>query len=130
MQPAELRDHNCIRYNRYSSAGNIWQLQHYDEFVDIPIGGTFRTDDSEAVHEATLSGRGIGLVATYICYESLRRGDLVDLLPGWTSAPATGIYVAYAATTYLPPKVRAFIDYLTLCFRNPSWENPLAEAET
>ena len=122
--PKHLKHHNCIRYNRYSASGNIWQLQRGSERVELHVNGTFRTDDSETVHEAVLNGHGIGLVAPYICYESLRRGDIVDILPNWSSAPDTGIYIVYPETTFIPPKLRAFINYITSYFRMPVWETP------
>ncbi|MBJ3777140.1 LysR family transcriptional regulator [Acuticoccus mangrovi] len=120
--PSDLSLHSCIRYNRYASAGNLWSLSDGNANLSVPISGTFRCDDSEAVHEAALAGLGVGLVPRYIGYRNLQSGRLVNVLPGWHSVPEAGIYVAYPSARHLAPKVRAFIDHLAAHFRHPSWD--------
>lgn len=65
--------------------------------------------------------RGIGLVASYLCHDSIERGDLVPLLPDWTSVPEAGVYVAYGSSRHLAPKVRVFSDFLVQKLKNVPW---------
>ena len=49
------------------------------------------------------------------------KGDLVHLLPEWTSVPGAGIYVAHSSSKHLAPKVRVFSDFLVQKLKNVPW---------
>ena len=59
------------------------------------------------------AGAGIALVPRFSVSDALARGELVEILPGW-SPPAGAIYAVYPPNPFVPPKVRAFIDALLL----------------
>ncbi|APX24505.1 transcriptional regulator [Salipiger profundus] len=125
-RPADLADHDCIRYLLYRSSGNIWRFGHRkgerpEEAVSVQ--GSFRCDNSESVQTFALQGLGIGIVADYICHDALKRGDLVRLLPDWTVLPESGIYACWPGNRMLVPKVRHLIDFLHSRLQQVPWED-------
>ncbi len=113
--PADLTQHDCVRYVRYRSAGNIWKFSRESDRRDeqsVPVAGSFRCDDSAAVLTYVLAGSCVGIVADYICYDALIQGRLVHLLPDWDVLPASGVYLCWPSTRLLMPKVRYLIDFM------------------
>ena len=54
-------------------------------------------------------------------------GRLEHLLPAWRDAEETKVYAVYPAGRQLPPKVRAFVDFLAARFGDPPyWDQGLA----
>jgi DNA-binding transcriptional LysR family regulator len=77
-------------------------------FVHAP---RYVVDDLLTVKSAVLQGVGISLIPDYMCSESLARGRLVEVLPGW--APPEGVvHAVFPSRRGLLPAVRAFLDYL------------------
>jgi len=62
-----------------------------------------------------LDGLGPGLLADWMIRAELERGDLVDLLPEHEVTATefeTAAWIVYPSRSYVPLKVRIFIDYL------------------
>jgi DNA-binding transcriptional LysR family regulator len=68
------------------------------------------------LREAALQHLGIALLPTHSCSEQFARGELVDVLPGW-SMPTGTVLAVYASRKGLRPSVRALIEWLTLEMR-------------
>jgi DNA-binding transcriptional LysR family regulator len=119
--PLDLASHHCLSFSHYSASGSIWRFRREQRVEEVKISGEFRSDSSEAIFETALRGRGIGLVASYLCHDSIEKGDLVLLLPDWTSVPEAGVYVAYSSSRHLAPKVRVFSDFLVQRLRSVAW---------
>jgi DNA-binding transcriptional LysR family regulator len=66
-----------------------------------------------------LRGHGIGLVETAYSDPALARGDLVRLLPRWTSM-AMPVFAVYPTRKFLPPRVGAFLKAIA-AWRNLLW---------
>ncbi len=68
-----------------------------------------------ALRECALAGMGAALLPDWLIDEDLAAGRLVDLFPrqhvGFVDAP-TGIWLVYPSRSYVPAKVRAFIDFI------------------
>ncbi|QCK84493.1 LysR family transcriptional regulator [Phreatobacter aquaticus] len=121
LVPADLATHSCMSFTHYSAGGNVWRFQRGDDVEVVKVSGDFRSDNSEAVLEATRRGAGISVIAAYLCHDSIRRGELIPLLTDWSSIPEAGIYVAFTHAKHISPKVRCFIDMLSQRFRSPPW---------
>jgi DNA-binding transcriptional LysR family regulator len=120
-EPIDLASHHCLSFSHYSAAGGIWRFKRDARVDEVKVSGEFKSDSSEAIYETALRGRGIGLVASYLCYDSIEKGDLVLLLPDWTRVPEAGVYVAYSSSKYLAPKVRVFSDFLVQRLKSVPW---------
>jgi DNA-binding transcriptional LysR family regulator len=111
--PHELAALNCLFYGYQSLAGD-WSFQRGDERETVKVQGNVVVNSSEVVRDLMLAGVGAGLVARYAVEAELRDGRLVPLLPQWTPTGAFGptAYALWLPQPHLPPKVRAFVDFL------------------
>lgn len=83
------------------------QVRHHPRYV---------TDDMTALRQAALRGVGIVQLPHMVVEEDLRKGTLVDILPGWV--PKGGvIHAVFPSRRGLLPKVRLLIDYLAARIR-------------
>lgn len=121
--PADLAHHECIRYNLYKSGGNIWQFQKGHQEQSVKVSGRYRCDNSQAVAGIAEQGLGIGLVASYVCHESIREGRLIPLFSDWKIVPESNIYLCYPSSSMLSAKVRSFVDFMVDHFATHDWEH-------
>ena len=73
-------------------------------------------DDPEAIAEAARLGLGVALLALPHALADLKSGALVRLLPRW-HADAGPISLYFAGHRGMPPKTRAFVDFVVEHFR-------------
>ena len=95
--------------------------------VTIKPEGSIKTNSSEVVREAALSGLGIANRSTWDVGAELANGQLKIILPQYRGSRNVGVYAIYPSRQYLPTKVRVFLDYLSSLYggANPYWENGL-----
>jgi DNA-binding transcriptional LysR family regulator len=67
--------------------------------------------DKVELMNAAMEGLGVILQPTFLAYGALREGKLVRILQDREHADL-GVYAVYPNRTFLPPKVRSFIDLL------------------
>lgn len=85
--------------------------------------------DGLILRSLAIDGEGFALLPRWLCAEELAAGSLVDVFPEYdvtaTEFDAT-VSLLYASRSYLPLKVRVFVEFLTAIFRNgPPWERGL-----
>jgi LysR family transcriptional regulator, regulator for bpeEF and oprC len=80
-------------------------------------------DDTNAHLVAGLSGLGILQAPAYAVRSALESGELVPVLPEWTT-PAVPVHVLYRPNRYLGAKVRVFIDWTVALFERSSFRKP------
>ncbi len=118
---ADLAHHDCIRL-RSATTGRLrdWEFNVGGDTVTVPVDGRLVLTDLDAICEAAVAGMGLARLGAHHVLPYLDDGRLVQVLPGY---PATGgtIYIYYAHYRLTPPKVRAFIDYLTDAFEQSAW---------
>ncbi len=119
-EPQDLARHNCLTY-RLHMGRTIWRFAAGDaSIVEVPIDGSFQTDNGPALRTLALSGTGIVLMPDWSVREDIAGGALVPILPGYRvsyGAFENGIYAVYQQTRRMSAKVRAFVDFLTVLFR-------------
>jgi len=123
----DLVDHRLLT----ASAVIEWQLDGPEGPVVFHPRGILETNSSEVVREAVVSGLGIGLRSTWDVSNELRNGTLKHILPGYCGSHKVAIHAIYPSRRLVPPKVRAFVDYLTELFGpQPYWDQGLDESDT
>ena len=65
----------------------------------------------ELIRDAVLAGQGIALHSLWHVHEELRAGRLEVVLPAYR-LPASGIWAVTPQRRLVPPRVRAFTDFL------------------
>ena len=82
--------------------GRAHTLQHSPRYV---------ADDLLTLKFAALAGTGMCWLPDYLCAGELHSGQLVQLLPGWSS-PRGIVHAVFASRRGLTPAVRRFLDFL------------------
>ena len=111
QRPADLLQHNCIRYLLWGQLLDQWRFIENGQHRDIQIHGTLTTNNGEALHGWVLSGCGIGIKALWDIQEELAAGKLVELLAPFTNEELN-LYAVYATRNHVPLRVRMFLDHL------------------
>jgi DNA-binding transcriptional LysR family regulator len=109
-RPSDLKDHNCLQYS-YLSAGNRWYFQRDDEETVVPVSGSFKANNGEALKEAALRDVGVVLAPEFILGEPVENNQLVRLFPEW-SMQEGAIWLLYPHRRHLAAKVRHFVDFV------------------
>jgi DNA-binding transcriptional LysR family regulator len=112
--PEELVRHECIRY-RFLTAGSIyrWEFERggRDFSVDVPGGVT--VNDGALMMAFALKGMGLIYTADLFAAREIAAGELEAVLAEFL--PTTpGLFLYFPARTQTQPKLRAFIDMLTV----------------
>lgn len=110
--PRELADHDCILF-RAQAGTNLWRFRHGKERLQVPVTGSFFSDDGETLVAAASQGLGIALVPEWVASEEIAAGRLTEILDDYRPQPATSpLYALYAPSPYIPPKIRSFVGFL------------------
>lgn len=119
-EPKDLTDHRVVAYSNFSS-GNEWHFTGHGREHVVTTRASLRCNNGDTCRSVALAGGGILLQPSFMVGEDIRRGDLVELLPGYQSVEL-GIYGVYPTRKHLAPKVRAFINFLVEQFAEVDWE--------
>jgi len=111
QKPEDLLDHNCITYNEPDYL-NDWPFINCPGPKLIRVSGSFVSNNGEAHHYAALQGLGIARLATLLCGERIKQGELVEILRDYEPPSRLHFWAIYPQGRYVPPKLRVFIDYL------------------
>jgi DNA-binding transcriptional LysR family regulator len=121
--PADLARHECVLL----SGQDVWR------FIDrrghehaVRVQGRFETTLGEAVRDAALAGQGIAVHSLWHVHEALAKGRLEAVLPDY-ALPESGIWAVTPQRRLVPPRVRAFTDFLVEKLGDPPpWERGTA----
>ena len=120
--PEDLAAHNCMVYS-YLSSANVWRFTAPDgREIPVAVNGTFRINNGIVLAEAAAAHHGVLMTPSFYVAPMLRDGRLKRILTGY-GLKELGIYAVYPQRDHVPPKVRAFVDFLAQRFgRKPDWE--------
>jgi len=109
--PADLRTHDCLTYS-VSRTPNEWRLRAPNgRWVTVEVKGRLRCNNDFVIKQAALDGLGIAYFPAFFVEKEITDGRLVRILKD-CDGPAFFIQAVYASRHHLPPKVRAFVDFL------------------
>lgn len=86
-EPKELMAHNCLNYASTPIPTGWWSFPELGRKTPVPVRGTFRSDDTETLLEAAISGIGVVHLGSWLVSEALRDGRLVSLFPQDAATP-------------------------------------------
>ena len=120
--PEDLAAHNCLLYS-YLATANVWRFTATDgREIPVAVGGNLRANNGIVEAEAAVAGMGILMTPTFYVGPLIRAGKLKRILCAYRG-PEIGIHAVYPQRSHVPPKVRAFVDFLARRFgRKPDWE--------
>jgi DNA-binding transcriptional LysR family regulator len=115
QHPADLARLPCVIFTQRASP-NEWHFDGPGGELTVTVGGRFRSDNSEALREAVLSGLGFAVLPTWMVGEEIADGRLRTVLTGW-EPPTGAISAVYPTRRNLAPRTRAVIDFFVDEFR-------------
>lgn len=126
----DLVNHDCVNF-RYQSSGQAlrWPFQVGDRIVEITPDAQMTIDVSDAVAAVLAAGGGIGISPTYVAAPFVKRGELVPVF-------AEHAVDRFVITALWPesrrgsPNVKAFLDFLSELFPNPTPWDEIINAAT
>jgi DNA-binding transcriptional LysR family regulator len=122
QHPNELQQHACARF-RYSGSGAIyrWEFAHISStrktgaqrgrWFEIDVTGPLITNEPMLQIHAALDGLLLVHALEPMVREHIAAGRLQTVLDAWLP-PFEGFYLYYPSRLQVPPKLRAFIDFL------------------
>ncbi|RUM24576.1 LysR family transcriptional regulator [Rhizobium vallis] len=116
-KPEDLKDHQCVLLNGRNGEAE-WHLVSGRKSIDIRVSGPVSSRDFEAVSAFTYRGHGIGLLPSTYCDAEIKRGELIRLLPDWSS-PEIFVHAVYPTRRFLPLRLQVFLEALK------AWKTPL-----
>jgi DNA-binding transcriptional LysR family regulator len=82
-------------------------------------------DHYAPIRDALVASAGIGVMCDYAVARELASGELVRVLPGWSSG-TLDVRMVHPARAALPPRITLLLDHFMRNFAPPPWERELA----
>ncbi|AZL59519.1 LysR family transcriptional regulator [Tabrizicola piscis] len=116
QHPADLTAHDCIVYTGLATVDE-WHFAGPDGApIIVKVSGRVRVNASEGMRSALLEGLGLAVCPTWLFTDEIETGLLERVLINYEPA-ALPIQAVYPSRRLVPPRVRAFVDYLVEEFR-------------
>ena len=111
----DLAQHRLVHYaTRLGTRSTGFEYEAAPGVVrQIAMAGGVTVNNSEAYGAACLAGLGLIQAPTVALRPHLEAGELVEVLAPWR-APALPVTLLYAHRRHVPPRLRAFMDWLAL----------------
>lgn len=116
QHPDDLTAHDCIVYTGLSTVDE-WHFTAADgAALMVKVSGRVRVSASEGMRAALLEGLGIAVCPTWLFTDEIETGVVEQVLQAFEPA-AMPIQAVYPSRRLVPPRVRAFVDFLLAEFR-------------
>ncbi|MFQ5982864.1 MAG: LysR substrate-binding domain-containing protein [Woeseiaceae bacterium] len=119
--PVDLERHNCITF-RDHPGHNAWKFRGKDGLTEVRVSGSFFAKSADALAAAAVAGLGLVLLPDWNIGLELRQKQLKVVLSKYDAVPKTSpIWAVHSHQRHVPPKIRAFIDFLVERFANAKY---------
>jgi DNA-binding transcriptional LysR family regulator len=115
-EPADLTRHDCVMLNAKNNETD-WDLVNGRKKARVHVSGPVSGRDFNSVSTFVYRGHGVGLLPSTYCDTPLAQGQLVRLLPQWTS-PQIPVFSVYPSRKFLPTRLSVFLRALA------TWDSP------
>ncbi|AXF04646.1 LysR family transcriptional regulator [Paraburkholderia hospita] len=116
-RPEDISQLPCVLINARNNETE-WHLVSGRKSVKVHVTGPVAARDFHIVSAFALRGHGIALLPSSYCDAHIASGELVRILPEWSS-PEIFVHAVYPTRRFMPSKLKAFLDELK------AWEGPL-----
>jgi DNA-binding transcriptional LysR family regulator len=114
-RPQDLAQHNCLRFP-LSGFRSRWLFKDPAGRVsEIPITGRVLISSAIALQHCAIAGMGVALLPNWLVAADLQAGKLVNVFPDYEVTAtdfSTAAWLVYPSRSYVPLKVRVFMDFL------------------
>jgi DNA-binding transcriptional LysR family regulator len=130
--PADLVDHNCLKKISHPLPDE-WNFAGLNQNKPLPVKGTFRSDDIEALLQAAVSGVGVVHLASWLVSDMLVARKLKLLFdPALSNSPKSGsaIHAVRMPGRSHAAKAQMFIAHLREEFGDePYWDTAIGNVQ-
>jgi DNA-binding transcriptional LysR family regulator len=113
--PGELVGRKCVVFDLPGYRERWLFRDKSGRLIDVPITSDLRISSALAIRQCALDGMGPTLIGQWNIDSDLADGRLIDLFPEYSVTATdfdTAAWIIYPSRSYLPAKVRAFIDFV------------------
>ena len=119
--PEDLATHRFLHY-RGSDTAQFDFHRIAGEITTVKLVPWLEANNGDFLRDAAISGHGLVIAPTFIVWQALASGELVELLHNYR-LPALHAYALYPRNRYLSVRARVFIDFLAKRFGDtPYWD--------
>jgi len=117
QHPNDLVSHQWISYFLSHQPGRVLPVDFGKDGqrIELSLPGALALNDSNVHEDAVRAGLGIGQLPSYALCCPDKAGELVEVLPGWTSDPMP-VFVLYPSNRHLSTRVQAFVEWVAEFF--------------
>jgi DNA-binding transcriptional LysR family regulator len=110
--PEDLKRHAGLVISG-TDAHHYWQFREPSTgaVVSVNVPTVFRSDNGEAVRDFAILGNGVAVIPSFIAGKAIADGRLRTVLEAY-ERPPMGMYILFPQSRFLPPKTRAFVDFM------------------
>lgn len=121
-RPGDIGEHDCIHWRPAAERG-AWTLVKGGAQVSVAIRGRLLMSNFAAGREAALRGLGLAILPLLTVRDDLEAGRLIPVLPDYEAHHGI-LSLVRPPTPFEPPKLRAFIDFITGALRERARYDP------
>lgn len=121
--PTDLAKHDFVCFTGREMVRR-WTFMRDGQSETIDINCRMKINNSDAIREAAISGLGIVIAPAWLFSDYHHGGPMEVVLPDYESK-ALPMFAVYPSRRFVPPKVRAAIDFLDEQYRtHPIFTDP------
>lgn len=109
--PQDLVHHNCLCY-LYSGQPVPWEFLIDETWQQIPVKGTFHSNNGSALKSAAIAGLGVTRLLHFQIHEEVKQNKLKLLFPEQL-LPGLVVQAVFAHQRTLSPRVQVFLEFLS-----------------
>jgi DNA-binding transcriptional LysR family regulator len=117
----QLSDYPGIVYNMHTQKEESRYRDKNGAIGTHTLSRNFAANTAEMQLEACLHGLGVALLPIFSAEPYLKSGELIALLPEYSTYPEPGVYAMYPQNRYLSTRTRLFVDWLSHASEDFSW---------
>jgi DNA-binding transcriptional LysR family regulator len=121
-RPDDIGGHDCIHW-RADAGGGAWNFVKDGARVLVPIRSRLLMSNFAAEREAAVRGLGLAILPLLTVRDDLEARRLVAVLPDYEVHQGV-LSLVRPPTPFEPPKLRAFIDFITAALRERARYDP------
>jgi DNA-binding transcriptional LysR family regulator len=114
-RPEDIAEHDCIHWRAAADSG-AWNFVKGGVRVSVRIRGRLLVSNFAAEREAAIRGLGLAILPLLTVCDDLDAGRLISVLPDYEAYHGV-LSLVRPQTPFEPPKLRAFIDFITRALR-------------
>lgn len=121
--PDQLINHRFLEYSYIDRPREVRYRAPDGEMGVTTINSAMRANNAFVLREAAIKGVAMGVFPSFLVSDAIKRGELVQVLHGYTIEPERNIYALFPHNRHMSVKVRLFIDFISERFGGtPYWE--------